>query len=54
MSRGSGSGRKNAIEWNYVDVIENSTKVKCKVCECAISNKIERIRSHMANCKKKK
>lgn len=47
-----GSGRKSATEWNAVANIPNSTKVKCKQCDCAISSKIERIRAHLLICRK--
>ncbi|KAG8172922.1 hypothetical protein JTE90_029612 [Oedothorax gibbosus] len=52
MPRTQGCGRKQAIEWTMVNQTDNKCQVKCKFCNCAISAKVERIRSHMKNCKK--
>lgn len=49
------SGRKKAAEWNEVDILENEKqKAACKYCSQIISAKIERVRTHIQKCPKRR
>ena len=50
-----GSGRKKAAEWNEVDILDNlKRKAACKYCNQIISPKIERVRTHIQKCPKRR
>ena len=49
------SGRKKAPEWDEVDIVENDKqKAACKYCNQIISAKIERVRTHIQKCSKRR
>lgn len=45
-------GRPHDPVWQFFIKLDNDTKVKCVTCGLAISNKIERLRSHHSKCVK--
>ena len=49
-----GSGRKKGIEREHVSEIEDSIKVSWDYCHKSIRKKIERIKTHLKDCKKNK
>lgn len=51
----SDSGRKKAAEWSEVDILDNEKqKAACKYCNQIISAKIERVRTHIQKCPKRR
>ena len=49
------SGRKKAPEWDEVDIVENDKqKAACKACNQIINAKIERVRTHIRKCSKRR
>ena len=49
------SGRKKAAEWNEVNIFENKKqKAACKYCNQIISAKIERVRTLIQKCPKRR
>ena len=49
------NGRKKAAEWNEGDILENEKQnAACKYCNQIISAKIERVRTHIQKCPKRR